>query len=508
MSNKLTVALINPSFIENSDSAAAMLTMAPLGLAYIAAAISDICNLVVIDGLGENLLRRTPIIDKNQRILGLTVDEIIEKIPKDCEVIGMSCMFTSLWWYHKIILDRIISKFPKAQIVLGGENVTADFNHILSQFSQKIICVLGEGEETFTELLITLAEKKDIKEVAGIAYRDAECRIIHSRRKRILELDQLKWPKWDLFPISKYLEYGSGMVIHKRSMSFATSRGCPFNCMFCSAPNMWTNKMAYRTPEDVIAEIKYNIQKYDINNVEFLDLVGIIHKSWIEKFVELYKKNKMSISINYTPGTRSEILDKELLLKLKEINVVRILFAPDSGSQKEAKRIRKNINFKKMLKAIKDCVKINIPCRASIVVGFPDQTILELLESYWLAIRLTVLGVNDVQILNFVPYAGSEFNKQLKKRLNQDRINIDHAASASLGIIKSYSQHISDSFLSSSRTFVMGFCLALGFFIRPLRFYWSVKNILTAKPITAFENLIYLNFFFKRKLKFSPPIKL
>lgn len=508
MTPKLTVTLINPSFIENSNSAAAMLTMAPLGLAYIAAALSDICNLVVIDGLGEGLLQRTPILNKKQNIIGLNIDEIIEKIPEDSHIIAMTCMFTSLWWYHKIILDRIINKHPNAQIVLGGENITADFESIIKQFSSKIICVLGEGEETIAELVTAITEKTDLNKISGIAYRDETLKIIHSRRKRLLEIDKLKWPRWDFFPIPKYLEHGSGLLIHKRSMGFLTSRGCPFNCMFCSAPNMWTNKMTYRTPENVISEIKTNIEKYQINNVEFLDLVGIIHKPWIEKFIELYKKNNLNISIIYSPGTRSEILDMDLLIKLKEINIVRILFAPDSGSQKEAKRIKKNINFKKLQRSIRDCVKINIPSRASIVVGFPDQTLFELFESYLFAIKLTVLGVNDVQIFNFVPYAGSEFNSKLKIKLNQSSINIDQSPSASLGLVKSYSQHIPDSLLSISRTFTLGFCIILGFLLRPFRIYTFFKNLITKQPITALENLIYLKFLYRKKLYFKPPIEI
>jgi len=98
--------------------------MPPIGLAYISSVVlKHTQDLTVIDGHGEGLEKYYPYKDKF-RLRGLTVEEIVKRIPEDVEIIGISCMFTSLWPVITDIAEAIKKKFPDSLLILGGEHGT------------------------------------------------------------------------------------------------------------------------------------------------------------------------------------------------------------------------------------------------------------------------------------------------------------------------------------------------------------------------------------------------
>lgn len=388
--------------------------------------------------------------------------------------------------------------------MLGGEHVTAAYQKILKDFKKNVICVLGEGEETFLELcqVINNNNLEQLPGVAGIAFVDSSNKIISNRRDRIKKLDSIPWPAWELFPILKYLEAGVGATVHnRRVMVMLTSRGCPYKCSFCSAPVMWGKYVFQRSPDDIVAEIRKYIKLYNVDHIEFMDLVGLVNKEWTLDFCRTIKAANLGITFTFSPGTRSEILSREVLEALKNAGLLRIQYAPDSGSTEEAKLLRKNANLDKMASSISHSADLEIPICSNILIGYPGQQKKSLLVTILFAIKLSWYGVDDVLVHNFVPYAGSEFHELLENDTSEkfkDYISDEYmvmTTTPTVGLVKSYSTNIPSWFLSIIRFGILMVCLVLNYTLRPKRIWRTFLNIKNKCPVTYFENLIYLKLY-------------
>ena len=167
------ITLINPPGIKTFSGLQMHTPNPPLGLAYVAAAVRDAgFDYRVIDATGEALDAVSPYPDRADfMVQGLTPDEIVGRIHPDSRVIGMTCMFSTLWPLDPPAWPGSIrEKFPEALLVLGGEHGTAVPEHVLATSPFDVV-VLGEGEETFVELLRAHRQGRPLREVKGIAFR-------------------------------------------------------------------------------------------------------------------------------------------------------------------------------------------------------------------------------------------------------------------------------------------------------------------------------------------------
>ena len=178
-------------------------------------------------------------------------------------------------------------------LVCGGEHTSSCPEFCLEDCPEIDICVVGEGEETSVELLRAVEQKKSFSEVSGIVYRSENGIKKNPNRARISKLDDIKWPAWEMFPLENYLSNGLGYGIKPgRSMPILISRGCPYQCTFCSSPQMWTTKWQARDVECVLNEMQHYINKYKATNFDLYDLTASVRKDWIVNFSQkVIKKN-------------------------------------------------------------------------------------------------------------------------------------------------------------------------------------------------------------------------
>src|SRR5688572_9880374 len=244
------ITLVNPPGIKTFSGLQMHTPNPPLGLAYIAAALTEAgFEHRVIDGTGEALDAVSPYPDRADfMIQGLTIDEIVRRIDPATEVIGISCMFSTLWPVVHRVADAVREKAPGVLLVLGGEHGTAVPDHVLATSPFDVV-VLGEGEDTFVELLRARAAGRPVGEVKGIAFREGD-RVVNtglSARRR--DIDTIPLPEWESFPIREYItRHQTNGINLGRSMPMLGTRGCPFQCTFCSNPAMWTQRWIARDP--------------------------------------------------------------------------------------------------------------------------------------------------------------------------------------------------------------------------------------------------------------------
>src|SRR4030095_11032063 len=191
---KPTICLIRPPVVEAFRFSTASITL-PLGLAYVSASLrKEAFDVKIIDAVGE-----AP--DMHTRyckgyLVGLRFEQIVDRIPAETDIIGISVIFTPEWPAVVQLIEKIRGRFPQAKIVLGGEHVTSMTEFSLLS-SKADIAVMGEGEETVVELVRCLRAGESIADVAGIAYRDGTRVQVNPRRERKLDIDNIATPDWD-----------------------------------------------------------------------------------------------------------------------------------------------------------------------------------------------------------------------------------------------------------------------------------------------------------------------
>ena len=332
-------------------------------------------------------------------------------------------MFSCEWFLYELLIKKIKLHFPNVPIVLGGEHVTAESTNIMNICPEVDFCVSGEGEQTIIELARAVIGQLTIYGIDGVTFRDHAKVVKNKSRERIKDINSIPVPSWEQIPVHRYHDMGFSMAsINRKSMPIVASRGCPYRCTFCTSPQMWGTDLNLRDPQQVVDEIKRYKEKYDIEHIDFLDIVGVLNRAWVKELLTRLIEANLNITWLHGAGTRSEILDEEILGLFKKSNVLRVFYAPESGSKETLKRIKKRVNLDKITKSMKLSNKYDISMRAPLIYGFPGQSLNEAFDNLFFGFYMSFIGVDDVVAHAFSAHPGTELHADLMRMGN---INIE-----------------------------------------------------------------------------------
>lgn len=509
----MEVTLIRPPVLLPIGSVTAHQGVPPLGLAYLGATLRKHGHKVnYIDSFGEKINSFSESSIKGVLVNGLTISEIIERVPISTKMIGISCMFSNEWFYSEQLIIELKNKYPTIPIVVGGEHITADFEHVLRSNLHIDIAILGEGEEKLLSLVNSIEQNISLSKIKGIAYfeKDLNKVVITDKIERIKNIDSIPWPDWNGIPLSSYLELGLGMASqNKRSYPTLASRGCPYQCTFCSSPQMWGTRWISRNIDDLIFEIQTAKSQYNVSHIEFYDLTAIINAEWIKNFCQRLIQENLGLSWSLPSGTRSECLTKEVVRLLKKSGCIKLTYAPEAGSRKILKKIKKKVDLNRMLKSMSYSVQEGIIVKSNIIFGFPEQTLMDVVYTFIFLFKLAFIGTHDVTCFSFSPYPGSEL---FSKLIEEGKIQRDDLYNSFLSMnvynsplnMRSWSDDIPHFFIPLLTLGGMSFFYGVQFLLRPYRFFKLLKNFITNKPETMLDlalNGIKEDFFKGRRIK-------
>ena len=410
----MKVCLIEPSKFVSLTNFVSTISMPPIGLAYIAAALRDAGHEVtVVDGPGS--APRNFFQFKDVRVRGLPKEDIVKRIPEDSEVIALGCMFTSNWVYVREIVKDIRARFPSAKLIMGGEHVTGFPELSLEQAPMDAV-VLGEGEEIVVHLLEHFAKEAPLEELDGVAFRSSDGSIqVKPRYSRIKDIDSISWPAWDLFDIKQYNEVNQPHGASQgHFMPMLATRGCPFQCTFCTSPNMWTTEWIARNCKDVVDEMQHYQNLYGTSDFQFEDLTAIVRKDWIVGFCDEVIERGMKITFQMPSGTRSESIDAEVAQKLKAAGCHEFAFAPESGDPEILKAIKKKVKLPAMYEAARNAMAAGINVGCFFIIGFPEDTYRSVLKTYSAMVKCALKGFTNVNLNAYSPQPNTESFKELQ----------------------------------------------------------------------------------------------
>ncbi|MFH1824890.1 MAG: radical SAM protein [Candidatus Firestonebacteria bacterium] len=345
------------------------------------------------------------IIDKN-------VERIIVNFKPDLIAItAVSQNFNLAKKYAKI------SKIFNTPIIVGGIHISLLPNSLSEHMD---IGCIGEGEKTIIELVELFLKrghfpKSELKNIDGICYELNNNIILTKPRQLIEDMDNIPFPARDLLKIDKH------------SYIFS-SRGCPYRCIFCASSRYW-KKVRLFSAEYVVNEIKELVEKYNVNLISFFDDLFIVNIERIKKILSLLKENNIYGKVKFTCSCRANLINDEIAKLLKEIGVVSVGMGLESGCERILKYLKgENISIEDNKNAIRILKKHGLSANASFVIGSPDETEKEIMETYNF-IKNNPLDLIDVYTLT--PLPGTPIWIYAKKRglvsndMDWDKLNVN-----------------------------------------------------------------------------------
>jgi len=374
-------------------------TMPPLGIAYIAAV------------LRENGFPEVRLVDAVVNRYGN--EEIVSLLKKETpDLVGLS--FGTQNRFYAFGLARAIKKeFPDLPIVVGGPHPTLTFDDILKNIPEIDAVVRGEGEYAFLEIVRALDQKKDLAGILGVSFRNAQGTIVHNGdRPPIADLDSLPLPARDLLPIEKYRQ--KIPLSQEICTSILSSRGCPYNCVYCSTSQQWGHRIRHRSPENVIAEIEQLMKNYTLDGVGFFDDVLTMDKARVIEICRLMIEKKLNIA--WWCEARANTVDEKIINWMKKAGCVHISMAMESGSNRILKNIKKAITVEQGIKAVKIIKEAGLKLKVFFMYGLPGETFEDIEKTVALSQYFkNELGVEETTQGLTIIYPGTQLERIAKQ---------------------------------------------------------------------------------------------
>lgn len=417
----MRICLINPPRIHPKSWGMPQVYQ-PIEMAYVAAALETKHKVHVIDAPTEGW-RNIKQIDSSRYRVGLDNKDIYLKIKSlSPDIVGITVPFSG-WSKTAFETASIIKEVDKDIVtIMDGVHPSARPFECLKNPNIDFV-VIGEAENTMYELANALergVNYENLKKVYGIGFKKNEEIIITKPRSPIEDLDSLPFPAWHLFKMDLYFDaarcnplFGE---IKKPWATMLTSRGCPYECIFCSVHIVRGRKWRCRSPENVVSEIEHLIKNYGIKQILFNDDNLTLDKNRMNAICDLIVNRKLNIEW-YTPnGVRADTLDESLLTKMKKSGCKRIYIAPESGAQHVVNKIaRKHLNLKDVEKAVFLSHKVGIKVSCFFVLGLIGETKEDMISTIRFAYKLKQLGADRFYFSYAMPLYGTELYEQAKK---------------------------------------------------------------------------------------------
>lgn len=317
------------------------------------------------------------------------------------DVVGVTS-YSYLYKKAYEVVDKVKS-YGDHIVILGGPHVSALRGKVLED-TQADFAAKGESEYTLLELCEAISTEGNYKEIKGLIWRDKNSITENVDRPFIQDLDSLPFPAYEDFELEKYGCYS------ERRLPIITSRGCPYQCIFCAVKMCMGNRFRARSPENVVDEMEYWYRKgwknFDINDDCFtFDLKRA------EKICDLILERDLRITYDLYNGIRVNKASEEVLLRMKNSGCRLVQYGIEAGNQEVLKKIKKGITIEQAKRAVELTKKVGIPCVVNFIIGHPGETFDRAMDSIRLAEELPV---DSVCFYNLVPYPGTELFEWVK----------------------------------------------------------------------------------------------
>lgn len=301
----------------------------------------------------------------------LSVQAFAEKAMKiKPDLIAMECSTPSIT-KDLHTAKKLKEKLEDTFIVLMGSHPTYFHKEILSE--NKFVDAIARGEFDLTIRDLSLAlnnEKRQLDDVKGISYRDGDTIRVNEDRPLIQDLDSLPFPARHIVKSDSYRE---AVFTGRRCATIVSSRGCPYQCIFCLWPRtMYGRQFRKRTPGNVVDEVQNVVDEYGVDEIYFDDDCLTLNRN---RLLEICKEIvRRDIHVKWMCQARVNNVDQEILEAMKKAGCHYIKYGVESGSQKMLDAMKKGITLDSVRKAFTLTRKAGIKTQAFFLLGLPWET--------------------------------------------------------------------------------------------------------------------------------------
>jgi len=331
-------------------------TQAPLGLAYLAAALEKRGDDVRI--LDAESYRMSP----------KKIASVISK--DDFDVIGITVTTPGYFAVAKTLEE--ISKVFNKIVIIGGPHLTVKPKDTLKGNPNVTYGLIGESENTIVELLDLIEAKKSPKNIKGLVYRLGRTIKLNSTQDYINDLDSIPMPARHLLPMHRYRPAPS---YYRKLPAYAllSGRGCPFRCSYCSMIGFGKVRR-HHSVERVCDEMEHLIDVYGAKEIIFRDDTFTVNRNHVSNLCMEIIKRGLHKRVKWSCETRVNLVDYKFLKLLKRSGCWEIHFGVESGTQRLLDKVQKDIKLEEVKKTFEACNKLGIVIKAFFMIGLPTET--------------------------------------------------------------------------------------------------------------------------------------
>lgn len=338
---------------------------------------------------------------------GVSEDEFFVFLGREgFDIIIMETSTVSI--YNDLKMAEKIKKETGAKLVLCGTHTSALYKEIMKEAEFVDFIMYGEYDYTALDLVKTLKGRGNLKNVDGIVYRKGKKIIVNRRRELVGNLDELPYPEREELPMDKYNE---PFCKNMPNVQMITSRGCPYNCIYCVEPSVYYGKSNFRSvsPENVVDEIEFVINKYKPKEIYFDDSSFTVDQERVKKICDIMIERGIKIKWSCMADTKTKY---DTLKKMKAAGCISIKIGVESADMGILKNIRKAFTTEDARRTVRDCKKLGIFTHSTYMFGLPGETreTIEKTIKFFLELK-----TDTAQFSAATPYPGTDFYKMCRK---------------------------------------------------------------------------------------------
>jgi len=345
------ILLINPPY-----SRSRVRVVFSAGLGYIAESMGD-------SGVEYDVLDMS---------LGYTYKHLARKIDDfGPDLIGLSMMTYGYRESYRLI-ERIKKHYPKMDIVVGGPHISLLREKVLTDCPSIDFGVVLEGEQ----ILIELCRGGRPDSIKGLIFRENESVVYNGDRPFIRDLDNVSFPRYERFELDRSIQKDLN------ALPIVSSRGCPFDCVYCPVKCSIGGLFRARSPQSIVEELTYWYEK-GYRRFSFADDNFTLLKERVYSLCELLEAGKLSqIGLSCDNGIRADCVDRDLLKYMKEVGFYRIAIGAEAGNDKVLRNLGKKEDIATIKKTIKDACDLGYEVDLFFLAGSPGETFEDLQDSF------------------------------------------------------------------------------------------------------------------------------
>lgn len=360
------------------------------------------------------------LVDINPNTLG----DILSQCRKP-HIVGISAMTANVASGYKIA-TMVKSVDKEAKVVFGGIHATVMPDEILKEGNVDFI-VKGEAEHTLLELIRQIKDGGiEPGRLRNIGFRENGQIVYTEPSTKPVDVNEVPMFPYEMFDQSKY---NLGFIL--------TSRGCPFDCIFCSQRAITKRVYRYISSERVIDELDYIINKLGQPNITFFDDYFTGNRQRVFELCEMMQKKGFHKKASFGVQTRGDSIDKGLMTAMRAANFGSLMFGVETASEDLMKLINKKETVQENVEAIKLAKEMGFTIEATFIFGFPTETFDDRFRAFTLCLELEV---DRARFNNATPYPGTEMYRMVKDKLNVEPgwANFNSVGAVTAGIGRKY----------------------------------------------------------------------